>query len=328
MTAEADDVPLKSAHLIAYLVVNPDIKHHALSADDGTYKIDGLTSGTYVVYANKAGYYHEWYKDKARASEADLIEVTEPDAVAGVDFGLATAHAISGVVTDAKAGSPIAGARVYAANWLSSVDKSLIVETRSDRNGEYMLQVKLPGNYLVRAEAESYVGEFYDDARTIGEATAVKVDTNQHAMDINFDLAMLGKMTGKVIDEATGKAIPNALIEAFREGARNSLTKAYRTKSDSDGVFLIEDMWAGKYLVKSSAKGYLPEFFEESESAASASFVTVMDSTLTEGIDFTLGKGGLIAGVIQTQQDSLPIANAKIVVQKVRTKFCAAHLLK
>ncbi|MBN1352863.1 carboxypeptidase regulatory-like domain-containing protein [candidate division KSB1 bacterium] len=321
VTADLDATPLQYAHVVAYLVVNPSIKHHALTAEDGTYIIDGLTSGTYAVYADKPGYYGEWFDDKKHHSQADLVTVEEPDQTGGIDFALEIANAITGAVTDAKDSTPLAGAHVYARNILSSAAVKIDAETRTNRNGEYVLQLKKPGSYLVYAGTDGYVGEFYKDAYTIQNAIPVEVDTNQHTTGIDFDLAMRGKMTGAVTDEVTGEPIVNALIEAFWEGPRNTSHRAYRTKTDSNGVYLLEDLLAGKYLVRSEARGYLPLYFKNATHPDEAIFVPVKDSTTTGDIDFLLNQGGSISGLVLAEKDSMPIANAKIVVKKVRSNL-------
>ncbi len=319
---EKDKSSLKGVHLVAHLVVNPTIKYHAVTDEKGGYLIEGLTSGTYKVMAEKEGYKAEWYDNKARPELADLVVVEVPKTTEGINFALATATAITGVVKDVKTGKPIPGARVYAKYWMTNIfSPREVFESRTNKNGEYIIQVLRAGNYLVVAAANGYLTEMYKDAYRIQDATAVKVTENNHTTGIDFDLVMLGGMTGLVTAEATGEPIEGAVVEAFLEGPKNSrtLNPVYRTRTDSNGVYLFKAMKAGKYLVRAAAKNFLPEFFENATSVSEAKFIPVEDSTLTKKINFSLKSGGIISGIVKSAEDSKPIFKSVVYVQKVRS---------
>ncbi|MCI0516034.1 carboxypeptidase-like regulatory domain-containing protein, partial [candidate division KSB1 bacterium] len=250
---EKDNNPLKGVHIIAQLIVNPLIKYHAVTDEKGKYLVAGLTSGTYRVLAEKEGYKAEWFNNKYRPEMADLVVVTEPKTTEDINFALSTATAIAGVVKDLKTGAPLPGARVTAKYWMSNMlSPREVYESRTNKNGEYIIEVLRAGNYLVAAEANGYLTEMYKDAYRIQDATAVKVAENNHTTGIDFDLVMLGGMTGLVTAEATGEPIEGAVVEAFLEGPKNSrtLNPVYRTRTDSNGVYLFKAMKAGKYLVQ------------------------------------------------------------------------------
>ncbi|MBN2090749.1 carboxypeptidase regulatory-like domain-containing protein, partial [candidate division KSB1 bacterium] len=319
---ENDKSPLKGVHIVAHLVVNPAIKYHAVTDEKGEYLIEGLASGTFRVMAEKEGYKAEWYDNKPRPELADLVVVEEPKTTEGINFVLATATAITGVVKDVKTGEPIPGARVYAKYWMTNIfSPREVFESRANKNGEYIIQVLRAGNYLVVAEAKGYLTEMYKDAYRLQDADAVKVIENEHTTDIDFDLVMLGGMTGLVTAGATGEPIEGAVVEAFLEGPKNSriLNPVYRTRTDSDGVYIFKAMKAGKYLVQAAAKDFLPEFYENAASISEAKFVTVKDSTLTKKIDFSLKSGGIISGIVKSAEDSKPVFKSVVYVQKVRS---------
>ncbi len=319
---ENDSTSLKGVHLIAHLVVNPAVKYHAVTDENGEYLVEGLTSGTYRVMAEKEGYKAEWFDNKFRPEAADLVVVEEPKTTKNIDFALATATAITGVVKDMKSGAPIPGVRVYAKYWMTNaLSPREVFESRTNRKGEYIIQVHRAGNYLVVAEANGYLTEMYKDAYRIQDATAVKVAENNHTTGIDFDLVMLGGMTGLVTAEATGEPLEGAVVAAFLEGTKNSriLNPVYRTRTDSNGVFLFKAMKAGKYLVQAVAKDFLPEFFENAASIKEAKFVPVKDSTLTKKIDFSLKSGGIISGIVKSAEDSKPVFKGVVYVQKVKS---------
>ena len=104
--------------------------------------------------------------------------MTEPETTENINFVLGLKNAIAGVVTSDEAGFPaIEGAFVIAKNlnhssWMGAK------RAKTDENGEYILQVPI-GNYLVRVEADSFSGEYYDDVYDPALATPVEVLENQ-----------------------------------------------------------------------------------------------------------------------------------------------------
>lgn len=317
-----DKSPLKGVHIVTSLVVNPTIKYHAVTDEKGEYQVEGLTSGTYRILAEKEGYKAEWYNHKLRPELADPVVVEEPRITEGINFTLSTATAITGVVKDVKSDEPIPGARVYAKYWMTNIlSPREVFESRTNKNGEYIIQVHRAGNYLVVAEANGYLTEMYKDAYRLPDADAVKVIENEHSTGVDFDLVMLGGMTGLVTAEATGEPIEGAIVEAFLEGPKNSRTlcPVYQTRTDSDGVYTFRAMKAGKYLVQATAGNYLSEYYENATSIKEAKFVLVIDSTLTKKIDFSLKSGGIISGIVKSAEDSKPIFKGVVYVQKVRS---------
>ncbi len=316
--ADSDSLPLSGAHVVAFLVVKPRFARHVLTDDDGSYTVDALPTGSYAVRANKPGYKGEFYDDAAEFNDAQFVDIVEPETEEGIDFALATASAISGLVTDAASGEPIAGAhiKVWPAANSTLARRHLARETRTNEDGEYIVQLR-PGSYLVYAAAAGYNAEFFDDASERVSATPVAVAADSHSANIDFDLVQRGSISGVVTDQQTGEPIADALVEAFKENRRIAVAldnTGFRARTDSLGNYTIENVPSGNYLVVANAREYLPEFYKEASTKADADIVEVDDSTAVVGIDFTLEQGGSISGLIATEADSLPIAGALVKV--------------
>lgn len=326
VTDQSDGTPLGKAHVTARLIVNPQVAFHALSQEDGSYTIDGLPTGTYRVSAVRAGYLPEWFEEKERAGQADPVDVTAPDERTGVNFTLLKTSAISGMVIDSLTTEPLARAhiRVLGVNSVGPVSRH---ETYTGDDGKYIVSVP-PGTYLVYADRKGYRGEFYKDAQDPRDAQRVEVVEGEHTGNIDFDLVPLGGIAGRVIDEVTQEPIAGALVTAFPEHLNSAVVDlsnvdpsirpsfgGYSARTDDNGNYVIDNLPAGNYIVRAVAHEYLPEFWEESPTIGGATPVPVRDGVIEDGINFTLGKGGGIAGFVFSRRDTTPIPGAAVRVR-------------
>ena len=319
--ADEDGQPLAGSHIKAFLMVNPNRKFHALTEDVGTYKLGAIPTGTYVVHANCAGYKGEYFDDVKERGDASPVRVEEPNVTSDIDFGLETGSAITGIVTDKTDDSPIAGAVVSVVTLLNDHSfhrpPRFLHITRTNEDGTYTIQVK-PGFYLVHAIARGYSHEWYEDAETPETGTPVQVFEDQHTTGIDLDLMPLGAIAGTVVDEETGEPLIGAHVKAFPEGHRH-ISK--RVLTDSLGNYLIENLPAGNYIVKAGAETYLPEFWEEAEKVEDATIITVENAATIEDIDFTLSLGGVVAGIVLSEDDNSPVSGAVIKIRSVDSRM-------
>lgn len=323
VATEADSTPIAHALVSAIHVVTKR-KTHAVSHADGSYEIRALKEGDYQVLAAANGYKAEFYNDKAVSETPDLVRVTPPDSVHHIDFYLATSSAISGRVVDAGSGEPIARAKVhiFAMPILRNLFMRPIV-VLTDEHGEYIAGVR-PGKYVVFANATGYFGEYFDDKESFLSADIVEVQQDTHTTGIDFDLDKLGSISGVVIDETSGEPIVDATVIAYKERDRLSPisiidaftrpAKAFRTKTDSTGAYVLDQIPPGKYIVRAHAPEYLPEFYQEATDPSGATPVVVDRSSEITDIDFTLEKGGAMSGTVTDSTTGAPLAGAAVTV--------------
>lgn len=319
VSLNTQDTPIEGVHVVAYSILTPRWKHHTLTNANGEYLVEGLISGEYKVMATLEGYFPEWYQEKAREADANLVKVVEPETTPDINFTLGTSTAILGTVTDVKTGEPIADAEVYAKFMNLGQNPLSVNKTRTDADGNYTLEVARAGKYIVGAIARGYKAQIYQNAYSLVDADPVEVKLDAHTEDIDFKLVGLGGITGRVISESTGEPIPGAVIQAFPEvwHITAAYWPIYHARSDSEGYYQLENMETGKYLVKATANDYLPEIYEDAETISEATYVEVKDSTTVADIDFDLISGGVITGIIATAEDSTPIPQAMIWVKMV-----------
>jgi len=313
--------PLAGAHVIAVLVVRPTVKHNAITDEKGSYTLSALPKGTYAVLAEAPGYKGEFYKEKRDIISADHVSVQEEEKVGDVSFTLSTASAISGKVIDAVSKAPVAKALVSIHVLINSsnVPRTLLNVPTNER-GEYIASVP-PGFYVVAAEQRGFHKEFFKEAREFIKATPVQVFENKHSLEVDFTLDKLAAVAGTVKDEATGKPIAGAIVTAFQERpttdaliGKDELRLPYVAKTDENGNYKLEGVRAGKFFVVTNARGYLPEYWKEAATLKDAKAVEVPESGNVEKIDFTLGPGGAIAGVVASAVENKPLAGASIQV--------------
>ena len=316
--------PLANAHVVAFLKLNPRVAKHATTNDDGAYEIGELETGAYLVAANAPGYGAEFFDHAKDLADARILNVQEPKKVEDIDFALGMASAIRGVVRNAADQEPIAGAHVRVFSHSPNAvrpDNRVFRETRTNENGEYLVQVR-PGSYLVSASAEGFNTQFHDHAADREDATLVKVESDSHTADINFDLTKRGSIAGKVTNQA-GDPLAGAIVQAFKESSNSDRALSiagFRAKTDDEGNYLIGNVPSGKYIVLAAAEEYLPEFWEEVPTKDLAKFVDVTDGESKEAINFTLDPGGCISGTVVSTIDNLPVVKALVQVWAADSK--------
>ena len=344
VTKEEDGTPLEGAHVMAMLVVQPHVKLHAITGPDGAYEIEGVPTGTYKAAAAKRGYALEWYQDAANERDATDFRVEAPAEVAGIDFSLATRSAIEGTITDLLTGEPLRHALVFA-NRLSAIPEAHpeVFLANTDSLGHYILPVPA-GTYAVGAVHRGHRPVFYQQKLDPHQADPVTVLEDQHTTDVDIALVPFGTITGTVLDEDTGQPIAGAKITAARVGRSKHhdwrrvfpgwpfdprrvpdfpkdvlarLTQpVFHTQTAEDGTYRFPGLPAGKYLVRAGAQGYVAEYYDNTTNIREATPVVVKDSTETAGIDFALGHGASISGLVFSEADSTPIEGAVVVLHR------------
>lgn len=121
-------------------------------------------------------------------------------------------------------------------------------------------------------------------------------------------------VTGAIRGVVTGEGgLP---LEGVAVEARGARTDAIaRTRTNSGGEYLLEDLKPGDYTVSAQPDNlnYLAEWWRESPTAAGAAIVQVAGGQTIEPVDFTLTAGGTIAGRV-VSADGEPLAGIEIAV--------------
>jgi len=261
----------------------------------GHYVCDSIPVGGYWVTAYATGYQEETYPESVIVFEGE----NTPD----IDFALAPTGSpeygsISGRVTDQVTGLPIIGAHLLA----TGLDTYCFGEAWSDSSGYYIIEDLCVGIWQVQASKPGYHTQIYPDT--------VSVVEGQTTPDIDFALTPAGEMgsiSGRVTDEATGIGLPMAHVLVY-----DSTHLAGHAWTDTAGLYLVQDLRAGQYIVAVQKDGYEDEVYPES--------VIVNEGQNTPNIDFALTaliRNGSISGRVIDQNTSLPIIGAHLLATGV-----------
>jgi protocatechuate 3,4-dioxygenase beta subunit len=289
-------------------------KGFAYANPDGSYLIENLLPGEFFVVAQADSYETQYYDQAASFTDAKMVSVTASDTTTGIDFKLVkitpATGAISGRVTDGS-GAPIINAYVNA---YSRDNPFSYGRAQTARDGTYRLEGLKTGNYFVQVWAESYISEFYDDARTPDQATLVAVNEPNETTSIDFVLGVGGAITGKVTDKA-GNPFAGAIVQSHYAGT-DSIYKGFgMALTDKDGTYKITGLAAGSYVVSAEVWtqwSYAKQWYKNAGTSDSAAVLDVQEQQVVADIDFALDLPkitGSINGVVLNLQGE-PLAEA------------------
>jgi hypothetical protein len=187
---------------------------------------------------------------------------------------------LTGTVTDAGSGAPIAGATVSYSG--TGPTGPVNGSTTTDQAGHYSVSAIAVSSYSVTAQAGGYQSQ-----------TATSVVGGGSTATQNFALtSSASTLTGTVTDAVAGTPVSGATVSA---GTASASTNA-------NGVFTITGLAPGTYTATASATGY---------AAQSASVTITAASTTTQ--NFALSPNpGTISGTVTDAATGAPIAGATV----------------
>ena len=243
--------------------------------------------------------------------------------VVTADGGTPLGGGIAGRVIDAATRAPIAGAQLDIVS-----EEFGSITGVADADGRYMA-IGLPaGTYYVVAWGAGYATEMFDDIPCVTPfscdfsiATPIVVVAGAVIGGIDFALDKGGTISGRIVGSDTGNGIPGVYVDIFDVETSQLASQAF---TDADGRYQSFDgLRAGTYWLRVFAgdAGYLDEGYDNIPCDNRCSVplgVTAVAVTLgrdTSGIDFTLERGGVIAGRVTDGNTSQPLPG--VVVQAV-----------
>lgn len=232
---------------------------------------------------------------------------------------------VSGRVTAAAGGQGLAGIEIRAHR---QGQATLIATT--DANGDYSVAADVPaGTYRLTAQSPAsqyYVGKIHPDTTCFGVCrvgswgtTAFKVPSAQPATQVNFALALGGRLQLSVKASATNQPLADAV--AFFTNSNSE--GANELRSGADGLIPLAPVPADSYAIRANApNGYISELhngihcsaFTNNCSLTNAAYVAVAAGA-TVPVVFSLERGVTIRGRLLGPQGE-PVAGTVSVYER------------
>jgi len=290
----------------------------------GNFITSGLPAGTYYAGTkNSLGLVdYAWNNlvcvaHRCQLTQGTPITVTVPSTTTGINFVLPPGRTISGTVTAAAGGAPLAN--VFVA--LINASGTFIGGENTDNSGNFTTGAVPPGTYYASVSVNGYTPQIYNHLscsscpQTNGAPIVV---SNQPVTNINFALLAngTGSVTGTVTDGFNGN-LPSGLSMQLVNGSGGVVA----TTTTVSGVYTFSNVATGSYYVRTNAPAggipYINQLYNGVNclSACSiftnvtATVITVTSGATTSGINFTLQRGGSITGTIIAAVPNAPLSN-------------------
>ncbi|WP_190243168.1 carboxypeptidase regulatory-like domain-containing protein [Arthrobacter globiformis] len=270
---------------------------------DGSYKFVGLPAGSYKIQfdASDSGALDRWYGGALTSAEATAITLADGQASTNADATLIKAASISGQMV-APAGVDIAAVNVAVYNTDNARAFPLYAEVQSD--GSYRVSGLTSGNYKIRYSGydSGALEQWHENGTSMATATTVAVAPGQDLSGIKATLIKGATISGTVSAPA-GVRLTSTYVTAVSEA------DPYRPGAsvNSDGTYKLKGLAAGTYKLNFQGNsGALEEWFEDAQSEAEATPVTVTSGQDRTGINATLAKGASISGKVTLPEGVSP----------------------
>lgn len=224
----------------------------------GSFTLDKLAPGTYMLMVSKVGYAGSDY-----ASTPGRKVTVKEGSVEDVSVSLTPTATLEGRVVDEE-GHPLAGVTVYA----RQKSTSAAVPDTSNADGRYRLQGLVPGEqelrlstpYEVRrkyARRDPESGElwaypavcYHSDAETAAAAEMVFAAPGavQSGLDLRLRTVRVVSLRGRVTNSATREPLAGAQLELAMEANPTADTGYERRTVQADGSFELPLLEPGQY---------------------------------------------------------------------------------
>jgi len=307
----------------------------AVPNTDGTYTIENVPPGDYIVSTWASGYVFLFYDNVALFQDATVVKVAENLSVQDIDFTMQKFEegkgSISGNVKDESDDSPISDAFVYV---ISPDNPQLFGQSMVDENGNYHIKGLKSAKYYVFASAAEYRDEIYYNAMNLDDAVAVDVVEPNETSGIDFRLDKGGIISGKIVGK-DGNPLKDVFVEAWDKADAAAIKDSISmlmggyfgyAVSDENGMYEISGLNDGNFLVASSVYDSWSchmKWYDNVDHVEDAASITVKKGQPVTDVDFQMNfvkVEGVISGVISDKNNE-PLSNAYVQVQSIEESW-------
>jgi hypothetical protein len=283
----------------------------------GVFVATGLPAGSYYARTSAStvqNYIDELYQERPCFPSCDMasgtaINVTVGGVAGGIAFTLAPGSTMTGTVTAAANGAPLAGISVG----VYSASGTFVSSANTNAAGVFAVTRLAAGSFRARTElnGQNYQTSLFHGLACVGcdvtSGTPIAIAAGGTTNGVDFSLSPGGTMTGTVISSASGTPIGAIAIQVFAPNGA-FVTRVHTTGA---GAFIVTGLSTGSYFVRTvvaDGQNYVNELYnnlpcspDSSCTVTSGSPVAVAVGATTPGVDFSLASGGTITGAATDQ---------------------------
>ena len=249
---QATSLPLANATV--QVLQSTTVVGTALTAGDGTFSINGLAPGSYILSVNMPNY---------QIYTVSVVIAAGQTTVTGINLS-SNPGSVSGSITDSSSGLGVSGALVEVLQNTTS-----IASQQTDSNGMYTINNVPPGSYILRISNATY--------QTTLVAFMVQANTTT---TVNVALSSQpGSIVGVVTDSNTQSPIGNALVNVLDSGLLIATTA-----TDASGHYTVDNLAPDSYQVNVTVDSYQAAVQGATVIAGSSTELDFSLSTLVGGV--------------------------------------------
>jgi hypothetical protein len=259
----------------------------------GAYTAAGLPSGSYQLRfdpQNTPGYLPQWYGNKPDQASSTAVAVLSAGTTSGISAALAKGGSLTGKVTDAATGAPLANAYV---NLTDAVSGAYLSGTSTDSSGMYRFS-GLSGSYKLAFSAAGYLPQWYSGKADQASALIVSVTAPGQSAGFDAILSKGASIAGTVSDATSGAGLSGVLVSIESVPSRR-VSWAY---TDSSGAYSVSGLSTGSYKLRFTLDGYVVKWYGGAADRDGATAVPVSAPGAVTGINLALVRGATISGHI------------------------------
>jgi hypothetical protein len=232
---------------------------------------------------------------------------------------LASSGQITGTVTSASTGDPLAEVRVCDYPAFTSC-------AQTGPDGDYLLTGLAAGTYTVEFNDPTghYLSQYFAGATAPGQATPVTVGENEPTPNVDAAMVLGGEVRGKVTSAATGEPLEEVEVCAENPSFGECAT------TDAAGDYAVLGLPSGSYTVLFETRRgaliggfeYLSQYYNDKPVQAEANQVVVSEGTATTGIDAAMSATtGRITGEVRDARTGLGIEQIEVCAYQSRRQI-------
>lgn len=262
-------------------------KHKIKLDSENSLKLE-VEKGIYVVMANVKGYKMQYFDGAISFDGATRVEVdTQTEITFSLESYSEERFKVSGYVLDRETNRPVKAVVQFNLHNddgllnrhglnIPFIDR--VVTTETDENGYYSVMLNVEHAYTAMARAKHYDNDkkyelqFYQNAKSMSDATPIKYNGNKHLEGIDFAMVPHVKdneneeyqsITGEVIN-LEREAISSLVIAIRLKNNVGEMDFKARTTTDERGYFNFEKLKYGRYILVSiplEDRSYIPGYY-------------------------------------------------------------------